>query len=148
MANELDLQKHLEILSSSPRLIGSEHNINMSKYIQQVFSEAGLNVVLQRFECPNWEHVKTELIFNDIVLPAIPNTFTSSCDIIAEFICASNINELEDSECRDRILVLYGDLTAQPLIAKGNKIYNPERDKKNKSNNREEATYCGNYRKP
>ncbi len=117
---ETDLLKHLEHLAVDigPRPGGSPANHQAAAYIQGVFQAAGLDVEMQEFSCPAWEHVDTRLELNGETLEAAANAFSQPCDVTVPAVAVGTVAELQATELNGRIGILYGDLTKAPLSAK------------------------------
>ncbi len=126
------LAQHLKQLciNIGPRPIGSRGNLAAADYIKAVFRSARLDVVEQRFDCPDWQCIETRLQVNGESYPAAANIFSPACDVNAPLVPISTVAELEQAELTGRIGVLYGDLTREPLIPKNCMLYNTERDQK------------------
>ena len=61
-------------------------------------------------------------------LVAAANAFSPSGEVAGRAVAVGTVAELEEADLEGRIGILYGDLTAGPLAAKGCTVYNPERD--------------------
>jgi aminopeptidase YwaD len=123
---------HLRMLTESigERPIGSQANHHAAQYIEDIFSKVGFSIQKQIFNCPDWVGVSAEISIGDKTLTALPNTFSPSCEITAGIATASSLEELEKIQGTHKVIVLYGELTEFPIVQKGNKVYNPERDQK------------------
>ncbi len=125
-------QRHMAHLNHlcaeiGPRPMGSNGDHAAASYILRVFRAAGLEPEIQRWPCPAWEVEETRLSLGDFRLEATANWFSTPCDVAAAAVSVSSEAELASSDMSGRIAILYGDLTREPLSAKGNKIYNLER---------------------
>ncbi len=121
------LQNHLEYLCNSvgSRMIGSAQNFRAADYIEQVFHATGLQVYRQRFDCPAWQCDKCGLFVDGVSLPLIVNPFSPSCDITAKIVAVGTLAELQSAQLDNRICVLYGDLSKEPLSWLSNPVYLP-----------------------
>lgn len=52
--------------------------------------------------------------------------YSLGCDIAAELICVNSTEQLENSDCADKILLLWGDICTEQLMPKNFVFYNPE----------------------
>jgi len=112
------------------RPIGTSNNHRAEAYISGVFEELGLHVERQEYACKGWKCEKVKLFCGEEEIPAIANTYSKSCEVKAGFTAAGNVFELEKRDFRDKIAVIYGELTSAPLAAKNNNVYNPEEHKR------------------
>ena len=97
---------------------GMPANRAAAEYIRDVYEAAGLGVEMQEFACPAWEALATRLEVEGAALAAEANAFSPPCDVAAPAVAVGTIAELEASDLRGRIGILYGDLTTNPLSAK------------------------------
>jgi aminopeptidase YwaD len=127
---EAKVMKHLERLcvEIGPRPVGSKANQAAASYIQSVFETCGLEVEVQEFACPTWEHVDTHLELDGERLVAAANAFSPSCDVAAPTVAIGTVAELEVAELAGRIGVMYGDLTKGTGLSAKSAFYFPERD--------------------
>lgn len=126
------INRHLNELCSKigSRPIGSSNNHRAESYISGVFEELGLQVEKQGYACKSWKCEKAELFCGEEKISAVVNTYSTSCGVEAEFTAAGNVFELENGDFRDRIAVIYGELTQAPLAARNNNVYNPDEHKR------------------
>ena len=110
---EAQLVQHLNRLcvEIGPRPIGSLGAHAAAEYIQGIFRQAGLDVETQRFECPVWEHLGTQLTLDGKEVEAAANAFSPPCDVHAPSVAVGTVAELEKADLEGRIGILYGDLT-------------------------------------
>ena len=111
-----------------PRPIGSPANLAPAHYIRSSFRTAGLEVPNHVFDCPDWTHVETCLELNDERVAAAANAFSQACDVTAPTVAVGTLTELQAVDLTGRIAVFYGELSKEPLAAKGCAVYNPGRD--------------------
>lgn len=121
------LQKHLEFICNSvgSRMLGSAQNFRAADYIELVLHSTGLQVHRQRFDCPAWQCDEYSLFFDGVSWPLIVNPFSPSCDITAKIIPVGTLAELQSAQTDNRICVLYGDLSKEPLSWLSNPVYLP-----------------------
>ena len=128
---ETEAMRHLEHLGAKigPRPIGSKGNQAAANYIQSAFEASDLEVKVQEFPCPAWEHRDTCLELDGERLVAAANAFSPPCDVVAPAVTIGTVTELEAADLTGCIGIMHGDLTKGALAAKG-AVYNPERDQK------------------
>jgi aminopeptidase YwaD len=125
---EATVMRHLEHLcvKIGSRPVGSKENQQAASYIQQVFEACGLEVARQEFPCPLWKEIDTQLDVGGERLHAVANTFSPPCDITLPAVGIGTVAELAAAELKDRIGVLYGDLTKDHGIGSRKGGYFPE----------------------
>lgn len=121
--NRERLWEHARVLCEEigPRLSGTPADERTVEYISGHFRRCGIQVEVQDFPCPGWNHKATELTLlttsGPESLPAFAQTFTKACDIEAELVGVNTRYQLEFApDLEGKILLLYGevatDLTA------------------------------------
>ena len=121
---------HARVLAEQigPRMAGTPANHSAADYIAGVFARAGLSVETLPFACPGWRCAETTLELDGTALVAAANVTSPSCDLTAPTVAAETVAELDAADITGKIVVLYGDLTREPLIPLNCPIYNTERD--------------------
>ncbi len=127
------IQEHLDHLVKQIgcRMIGTEGNLAAADYIENVFEKATLDVRRQIYPCLSWQAERCALQIAGHTVEAIPNTFSPPCQITAQMTLVRTVEELERAEVGNRILVLCGELTNDPIMSLvDHAVYLPERDRK------------------
>jgi aminopeptidase YwaD len=129
---ETQLMDHLNHLcvEIGPRPLGSRENQSAADYIERVFETSGLEVEAQKFPCPLWKEISTQLEASGERLAAMANTFSPPCDVTAPAVALGTVAELEAVELTGRIGVLYGELTKNHGIGARSAAYFPEHAQK------------------
>ena len=119
---------HLAALVRWPagRPVGSAANHAAEAYIAGVLSNAGYDVERQRFDCIDWRLEGVELRLADSPLPARANPFSPPCDVSAPGHAVGNVTELESANLEGRVVLLHGELTAEPLFPKNYPFFTVE----------------------
>jgi aminopeptidase YwaD len=117
---EIMIESHLRVLVEEigERPGGSPADYRTARYIAETFTQAGLEVEEQRFDCPQWTHRSTLLTLNGKALAAAANAYSPACDVRALSVGVGTVAELENVELRGRLAILYGDLVPAPLSPK------------------------------
>lgn len=126
------LQRHLEHVAGTigPRMIGTMGNIAAADYIEDRFHAINLTVQRQPYVCPAWTADVCRLQIGGWTLDAIPNTYSPSCHVTAYLTAVRTLTELAAIDATNRILLLCGELTADPIMTLvDHAIYLPERDR-------------------
>lgn len=132
MKNEQLLEELKKVLNHicikiGERPTGSKSNRELESYASSYFEGNGYIVESQEFDCIDWENQGARLIFNDQELKAKPSYYSKACELEAEFVKLTTIEELAKSDLQDKIAVLSGELTEEQLMPKSFTFYNPER---------------------
>lgn len=129
---ESTISEHLNLLAAEigPRPVGSAGYERAQAHIRAAFERAGLHVEDVVFDAPGWEAGEVALTVGGEPLHAAANIFSPPCDVAAPLAAAGTLAELEAAEIGGRIVVLYGSLTAEPLIPLNCPVYNTERDQR------------------
>jgi len=115
------LQQYIHILSEEIgcRTLGSEGNKRAVAFLNQKFSELGLDVIEQPFLCPNWSFQQGSLQIGQKVFPLLENPQTPPCWQLSPAVAASTEEELVLlPNLTEQILVIHGELTVQPYFPK------------------------------
>ena len=67
--------------------------------------------------------------FGDESFPVSVSPYSLGCDVQAQLVAVSTMQELEGVEAADKVLLLYGDLTKEQLMPKNFPFYNPDEHK-------------------
>ena len=127
---EASVADHLRFLCETigPRPVGSPGYYRAAEHIRTVFAQTGLLVEEIQYECVGWRHGRTVLESGGERLTAAANVFSPACDVAAPTAAICTVAELEAAEIAGKIAILYGDLSAAPLIPINCKVYNTDRD--------------------
>ena len=127
---EQEIQYHLEKLVTEfgVRPTGSTAEQSAERYIEDVFSQAGLLIKKQEFPCQVWEDMGCSLLMGDQELEAKANFFSPACKVQAEFVQACTLKELENLRMDGKIVLLYGDLAQHQLLPSECFLYPAEQD--------------------
>ena len=112
------------------RAVGSANNRKAGRYINDLFAQFGLSVENQSFECIDWEQGNLKLQLNNNEIPARVSPFSLPVTISGEFEYIETINQLQSRVLKDKVAVLGGELTKEPLMPKNFKFWNPEHHQK------------------
>jgi aminopeptidase YwaD len=127
-----ELQSVLEIvvLEFGERLTGSLKNKEIAEYAKSYFKKNGYSVEEQIFSCIDWNEKGVELVCDGKKLSAEASYYSRGCQVEAEYVKLSTIDDLEKSFLENKIAVLFGELTAEQIMPKSFAFYNPEHHQK------------------
>ena len=124
--NEGRLWDHLRVLGEEigPRLSGTPADGRSVEYMAPHMRRCGVQVEVQDYSCPGWDHESTELTLTTDAgaerVPAFAQTFSLACEVEGEIACVRTRDELEFSpDLEGKVLVLC-DRLATSLAADRN----------------------------
>ncbi|UNC91145.1 M28 family peptidase [Candidatus Contubernalis alkaliaceticus] len=100
------------------RPAGSQANRRAADFIGGEMKQAGYQVVEQKYPCPDWQAVSGELTVAGKKVPLVINTFSPSCDMEAELVPVTSVEELQNLDLTGRIAVIHGEITATSFMPK------------------------------
>ncbi|KJS13609.1 MAG: hypothetical protein VR67_03640 [Peptococcaceae bacterium BRH_c8a] len=101
-----------------PRPAGSLANRSAAGYIAGEMEQAGYKVVSQEYSCPDWQALCGELTVAGKKMRAVVNTYSPSCDIEAELVPVSSVEDLKGLKITGKIAVVYGEITRTGFMPK------------------------------
>ncbi|MBD3344631.1 MAG: M28 family peptidase [Chitinivibrionales bacterium] len=115
---------------TAPRPVGSKCNQEAGEYIETILLQSSFNVSRQTFNCLDWISEGAELVIDGLSFEVQPSPYSLGCEISAELIVVSTVEELENSNIEGKLLLLMGDIASEQLMPKNFVFYNPEHHKK------------------
>ena len=100
------------------RPAGSQANRRAADFIAGGMKQAGYQVVEQKYPCPDWQAVSGELTVVGKKVPIVINTFSPSCDMEAELVPVTSVEELQNLDLTGRIAVVHGEITGTSFMPK------------------------------
>ena len=118
--NQDRLWNHVKALCKGigPRLSGTPAGERTVAYITRHFERCGVQVEVQDYPCPAWEHEATELVLlaSDASesLPAFAQTFSEACDVEAELAGVTRQDELDFApDLEGKVLLVHGRIATR-----------------------------------
>ena len=126
--NETALQQHLTIMAGEigERPPGSQKNKEAVAYVAQVLQDIGWEVQLGAFECIDWEPGSVHLEADGQSYEAFASPYSLGCQVSAQLVVASTMDELQTAQVEGNILLLAGQLASEQIMPKNFVFYNPE----------------------
>jgi aminopeptidase YwaD len=112
------------------RRTGSPGNRQATEFFADVVKTFGFEVDATPFDCLDYVSKGATLQSNGQSFEVKVSPYSLGCDVTAELVTASSIDELENSECGGKILLMKGALCIEQLMPKGFVFYNPDRHKR------------------
>jgi len=119
-------EKHLEYFCNNlgDRYVGSKSNQQAASYIKENLKD--VEIEEQTFDCFDW--YPNDLIFkvDDTEYEAQISPYSPAVELKAELVTASNIEQLEKLEGKDKVVLLSGELVKEQLVPKNFPFYQVE----------------------
>jgi len=117
---------HELCIKISSRRMGSQGNQDATVFFDNVMQLFNFKVEKQPFHCIDMYQGEIRLSAEAQDFEAFISPYTLGCDVGAELVVASNIDELEVVNARGKILLLHGEIAKEQLMPKSFVFYNPE----------------------
>jgi aminopeptidase YwaD len=109
------------------RRTGSPGNRQATDFFVRTMHSYGYAVDATPFECLDYVCAGSSLVHGEEEFQVHTSPHSLGCDVRAEVVAVSTIEELEDVDCEDKLLLMRGALCAEQLMPKGFVFYNPQR---------------------
>ena len=123
---------YLETLCSVKpnRRTGSPGNREATAFFADIVNQLGYTVDTTPFTCLDFTGGKATLECNGHYFEINVSPYSLGCDLTAELITVSSVEELEKCRCQGKILLMKGDICQEQLMPKNFVFYNPDDHKK------------------
>ena len=108
------------------RQVGSAGNREATDFFHSVISNFGFKTSVQPFNCIDMRCGEICLSAGEQPFAAYISPYSLGCQVRAELVAASTMQELETLEAAGKLLLLHGELTREQLMPKNFVFYNPE----------------------
>mgnify|MGYP001157879855 CR=1 FL=1 len=108
---------------------GSKQNRQATDYFIKVVRFFGYQPQVSEFDCIDWEYGDVLLTTQGNSFSALAGPYSLPCDLRAELVEISTLEELENSDISSKLVLLHGDITKEQLMPKGFTFYNPDEHK-------------------
>ena len=124
--------RYLNILCSVKpnRRTGSRGNQDATSFFAGIVNALGYNVDTTAFSCLDYISGESSLVSGDNPFDIYASPYSLGCDITAELITVSSVEELENCQCEGKILLMKGAICAEQLMPKNFVFYNPDHHKR------------------
>lgn len=121
-------QRYLEALCSvTPnRRTGSPGNREATDFFARTIRPHGYGVDATPFECLDYVSGGTALTRGEETFEIHVSPYSLGCDVAAELVAVSTVEELERVDCVGKILLMSGAICSEQLMPKNFVFYNPE----------------------
>lgn len=108
------------------RQVGSQGNRQATDFFRSVISRFGYQTTVQPFDCIDMRTGNIELTVAGNRFTAFISPYSLGCQVRAELVGASSMQELEQVQAAGKLLLLRGELTREMLMPKNFVFFNPE----------------------
>jgi aminopeptidase YwaD len=125
-------QYHLTTLCNVKpnRRTGSSGNRDATDFFANTIYRYGYQIDATPFECLDYICGGAVLTQEEEAFEVYVSPYSLGCDVLADLITVSTIEELENTNCAGKILVMRGAICSEQLMPKNFVFYNPEHHQK------------------
>lgn len=122
------LTKHIEAIIKE-RPCGSEANNEVIDYLKQQMEKISNKVDNIPFDCMTWKKEYSYINLDGEEFEVLASPFSKGVQTAGKLCSVSTIEELRNCDMKDCIVIVYGDLTTNPISAKDYPFYYPDEHK-------------------
>lgn len=111
------------------RPLGSESNKNIISIIEKEALQMKYDVTSLPFECKCWEKDKSFIKVGDLSYEVFPSPFSKAYRGYGKISVINSLQELKSKDLNEKIVLLQGDITKEPLQPKDFPFYYPNEHK-------------------
>lgn len=111
------------------RRTGSSGNREATDFFEKTIRKYGYDIDAASFATLDYVCHDTSLTYGEHSYAVYVSPYSLGCDITAEIITVSTVEELENADCEGKILLLKGAICEEQLAPKNFVFYNPEHHK-------------------
>lgn len=121
-------KSHLHILCSviGERRVGSEKNRKATAYAKKVLEELGWATESTELSVIDWQTEGASLTCNGQPFEVFSSHYSLGCSAKGELTIINSISQLENTDIKDKIVLLYGEIASQQIAPKKFPFWNPE----------------------
>jgi aminopeptidase YwaD len=108
------------------RRMGSQGNRDATALFKSVMEQFGFTTETQSFQCVDMRQGEIRLNAGGHDFEAFISPYTIRCDVSADLVTASTVEELEEANITGKILLLREEIAKEQLMPKNFVFYNPE----------------------
>lgn len=108
------------------RRTGSAGNREATTFFANTLRSYGYKIDAAPFECLDYTRGEVRLAHADDTFEVHISPYSLGCDILAELVVVSTIEELRKVNCEGKLLLLKGAICSEQLMPKNFVFYNPE----------------------
>lgn len=108
------------------RCVGSDGNRAATRFFEREIASFGWETETQKFEAMDWEDGGASLRCDEENFEALVSPYSLGCEVDAQLVSASSVEELAGLSMQGRILFLHSEIAKEQLMPKNFVFYNPE----------------------
>src|SRR3989304_5693136 len=108
------------------RRTGSAGNRAATDYVAGRMRGWGYEVDATPFRCMDYESGRVTFQTGQHSYEVFVSPFSPGVEVNAQLVSVSTVADLEKGDCRGRVLLLKGEIAAEPLMPKNFVFYNPD----------------------
>jgi aminopeptidase YwaD len=112
------------------RRTGSPGNRAATDFFAALVKKWDYTVDTTPFPCLDFKSGEISLVCQGRGYEVYVSQFSPECDVTAELVAASTVEELESCRCQGKILLMHGAICAEQLMPKNFVFYNPDHHKR------------------
>lgn len=112
------------------RSVGSHGNLKATRFFLDEMTSMGWNCDSAELGVVDWQDGGALLQSGKVSFQVLPSPYSLGCDLECELVCASTVDELEQTDISGKILLLHGEIAAEQLMPKNFVFYNPDEHRK------------------
>jgi len=112
------------------RRTGSTGNRDATSLFANTIQSYGYDVDATPFGCLDYVHGDSLLAGADNTYEVYISPYSLGCDVSAELIVVTTLEELKNTSCEGKILLMLGEICSEQLMPKNFVFYNPEHHQK------------------
>lgn len=121
-------KSHLQVLCSEigERRVGSLENRKATAYAKKVLESLGWKTESTELSVIDWKTEGATLSCNGQSFDVFSSEYSLGCSAKGELIAVNTIEQLEQTDIKDKIVLLYGEIASQQIAPKNFPFWNPE----------------------
>ncbi len=109
------------ILTARP--VGSQANIELQRRLAVLGRDLGSDVEELPFSCSSWQRGPSRLDADDLTFEILPSPFSPAATGTGELLFISNVEKLRATPIEGKIVILHGEIAAEPIAPKNFPFY-------------------------
>ncbi|HPS10840.1 MAG TPA: M28 family peptidase [Paludibacteraceae bacterium] len=122
------IKAHLQVLCSEigERRVGSEENRKATAYAKRILENSGWQTEATRLSVMDWKTEGATLQCGERSFEVLSSHYSAGCSVKGELTVIHTISQLEQADITGKIVLLYGEITAEQIAPKNFPFWNPE----------------------
>ena len=112
------------------RRTGSPGNRDATDFFASTIRSFGFEIDATPFECLDYISGESVLTHDEEAFEVFTSPYSLGCDVAAALVSVSSVEELESTNCQDKLLLMRGAICSEQLMPKNFVFYNPEHHQK------------------